>query len=93
VSPSGTITSATPTFTWQAAKGARTYLLQALQARAAERTEPTTALPARRHAKGRNEPTFDVRTTLYRLLGADLSQIHGSGRIPCFYWSPSAGTT
>jgi transposase len=56
-----------------------TQIEAALHALAAERIEPTTALPARRHAKGRNEPAFDVRTTLYRLLGADLSQIHGFG--------------
>jgi transposase len=56
-----------------------TEIETALQALAAERTEPTMPLPARRHAKGRNEPTFDVRTALYRLLGADLSQIHGLG--------------
>jgi transposase len=40
---------------------------------------PDAPLPARRHAKGRNEPTFDARGTLYQLLGADLSQIHGLG--------------
>src|SRR5262249_58506927 len=32
-----------------------------------------------RHTAGRNEPTFDVRSALYTLLGADLSQIHGFG--------------
>jgi transposase len=51
----------------------------ALRALAAERPAPTTPLPAQRHAKSRNEPTFDVRTALHRLLGADLSQIHGLG--------------
>ena len=51
----------------------------ALRVLAAERTEPVTPLPARRHAKGRNEPIFDVRPALHRLLGADLSQIHGLG--------------
>jgi len=50
-----------------------------LEALAAARPEPNTALPARRHARGRNEPDFDVRATLHRLLGADLSQIHGLG--------------
>lgn len=40
---------------------------------------PEVPLPARRHGKGRNEPTFDARGALYRLLGADLSQIHGLG--------------
>jgi transposase len=37
------------------------------------------ALPPKRHARGRNEPGFDVRAALYRLLGSDLSQIHGLG--------------
>jgi transposase len=58
-----------------------TQIETALRALAAERTEPTTPLPPQRHAKGRNEPTFDVRTVLHRLLGADLSQMHGLG--PC----------
>ncbi len=56
-----------------------TQIETALRALAAERTAPTTPLPARRHAKGRNEPTFDVRMVLHRLLGADLSQMHGFG--------------
>jgi transposase len=56
-----------------------TQIERALRALAAERTAPTTPLPAQRHAKGRNEPTFDVRSVLHRLLGADLSQIHGLG--------------
>jgi transposase len=56
-----------------------TQIETALRSLAAERTEPTTPLPARRHAKGRNEPAFDARTMLHRLLGADLSQIHGLG--------------
>jgi transposase len=56
-----------------------TQIETALRALAAERTIPTTPLPAQRHAKGHNEPSFDVRTVLYRLLGADLSQIHGLG--------------
>jgi len=43
------------------------------------RPRPEAPLPPRRHAKGRNEPTFDVRSALYQLLGADLSQIHGLG--------------
>ena len=45
----------------------------------AERTTPDAPLPAVRHAKGRNEPTFDARPALYNLLGADLTQIHGFG--------------
>jgi transposase len=44
-----------------------------------EQPAPTAPLPGRRHASGRNEPQFDARETLYRLLGADLSQIHGLG--------------
>jgi len=43
------------------------------------RPTPAAPLPARRHAKGRNEPRFDARAALYTLLGADLSQIHGLG--------------
>jgi transposase len=45
----------------------------------AQRMTPEAPLPSVRHAKGRNEPTFDVRPALYTLLGADLSQIHGFG--------------
>jgi transposase len=41
--------------------------------------EPEKPIPAVRHAKARNEPKFDVRSALYTLLGADLSQIHGFG--------------
>ena len=44
-----------------------------------ERVVPEQPLPSVRHAKGRNEPDFDVRPTLYRLLGGDLTQIHGFG--------------
>jgi transposase len=52
---------------------------QTLRALNAPRPTPEPPLPARRHAKGRNEPTFEVRAALYQLLGADLSQIHGLG--------------
>jgi hypothetical protein len=45
----------------------------------AQRVTPEAPLPSVRHAKGRNEPKFDVRPALYTLLGADLSQIHGFG--------------
>ena len=45
----------------------------------ADRVAPDAPLPAVRHAKSRNEPTFEVRAALYTLLGADLSQIHGFG--------------
>jgi len=44
-----------------------------------DRPAPDDPLPAVRHAKGRNEPQFEVRSALYTLLGADLSQIHGLG--------------
>lgn len=44
-----------------------------------ERPTPEAPMPAVRHAKGRNEPTFDARPALYTLLGADLTQIHGFG--------------
>lgn len=43
------------------------------------RPMPDAPIPKIRHARGRNEPAFDVRTSLYRFLGADLSQIHGFG--------------
>jgi len=45
----------------------------------ADRPAPDAPLPAVRHARGRNEPGFDVRHSLYTLLGDDLSQIHGLG--------------
>ncbi len=45
----------------------------------AELATPETPLPAVRHAKARNEPTFDARPALYTLLGADLTQFHGFG--------------
>jgi transposase len=44
-----------------------------------KREIPEKPLPEVRHAKGRNEPRFDVRPALYILLGADLTQIHGFG--------------
>jgi transposase len=43
------------------------------------RDVPTEPMPVVRHARGRNEPKFDVRAVLYTFLGADLSQIHGFG--------------
>jgi len=43
-------------------------------------TPPDTPLPSARHTKkSPNEPRFDARPALFRLLGADLSQIHGFG--------------
>ncbi len=44
-----------------------------------DRASPAQPLPAVRHQRGRNEPSFNVRAALYTLLGADLSQIHGLG--------------
>lgn len=44
-----------------------------------DRSAPEAPLPKVRHQRGRNEPAFDVRAQLYRLVGADLSQIHGFG--------------
>ena len=44
-----------------------------------DRPAPTMSIPPVRHAPGSNEPAFDVRTVLYTMLGADLSQIHGFG--------------
>src|SRR5215211_3594475 len=43
------------------------------------RAVPKKPMPSVRHAGGKNEPSFDVRSALYTLLGADLSQIHGFG--------------
>jgi len=51
----------------------------ALRALNQNRPEPKEPIPATRHASGRNEPSFDARSALYTLLGADLSQIHGFG--------------
>ena len=51
----------------------------ALAALNTDRAAPTTPIPEVRHARGRNEPRFDVRSALYTMLGADLSQIHGFG--------------
>jgi transposase len=45
----------------------------------ADRTAPEQPLPSVRHRRGPNEPSFDVRSALYTLLGADLSQVHGFG--------------
>jgi transposase len=45
----------------------------------ADRTAPEQALPSVRHRRGPNEPSFDVRSDLYTLLGAGLSQVHGFG--------------
>ena len=44
-----------------------------------ERTTPEEPLPPVRHSKGSNQLKFDVRSALYGLLGADLTQIHGFG--------------
>ena len=50
-----------------------------LHALNADRLPPAVPMPHVRHARGRNEPRFDVRGTLYTMLGVDLSQIHGLG--------------
>ena len=44
-----------------------------------DREAPEEALPKVRHARSRKEPQFDLRSALYTLIGADLSQIHGFG--------------
>jgi transposase len=44
-----------------------------------DRSSVEEPLPKRRDAGGRNEPRFDVRAALYKLLGRDLTQIHGLG--------------
>ena len=44
-----------------------------------DRKTPTEPLPKMRHARNRKEPGFDLRSALYTLVGADLSQIHGFG--------------
>lgn len=44
------------------------------------RPVPKDPLPKPRHsARPRNEPRFDVRSALYTLVGADLTQAHGFG--------------
>lgn len=50
-----------------------------LHALNSDRPSPAAPLPPVRHYRGRNEPHFDVRGSLYTMLGADLSQIHGLG--------------
>jgi transposase len=44
-----------------------------------DRAPPAEPIPRVRHTRGRNEPKFDVRQSLYIMLGTDLSQIHGLG--------------
>src|SRR5262249_30484280 len=51
---------------------------QALRTLNEVRETPTEPLPTVRHPKAKNEPEFDARAGLYRLLRADLTQIHGS---------------
>ena len=43
--------------------------------------EPQTCqeLPSVRHQKSRNEPAFDARSAMFKMLGADLTQIHDRG--------------
>lgn len=45
----------------------------------ANKTEPPDDLPKRRHQPGKHEPAFDARAELYKLLGQDMTQIHGIG--------------
>jgi transposase len=52
--------------------------LATLAERAAAPTSPLPE-PRRKQTRSDNEPLFDVRTPLYRLVGADLSQIDGIG--------------
>lgn len=44
-----------------------------------DREVPAAPMPKVRHASNPNEPKFELRSALYTLLGADLSQIHGFG--------------
>jgi len=44
-----------------------------------DREPPGTPMPKVRHAKGKNEPAFDLRSAMYTLLGTDVSQVHGIG--------------
>lgn len=44
-----------------------------------DRPVPAAPIPRKRRAPDKSEPAFDVHGTLYRLLGADLTQIHGFG--------------
>lgn len=44
-----------------------------------DRDVPAEPMPKVRHARGRNEPQFDLRSALFTLIGADLSQLHGLG--------------
>jgi len=44
-----------------------------------DRQAPAEPMPKMRHARSRKEPQFDLRSALYTLIGADLSQIHGFG--------------
>ena len=53
---------------------------RALQVLNEKRDIPNRPLPRARHStRPRNEPRFDVRSALYTLVGADLTQAHGFG--------------
>jgi transposase len=53
---------------------------QALAVLKADKPEPEQPIPKARHRiKQPNAVNFDVRTTLYQLIGVDLTQIHGIG--------------
>lgn len=51
----------------------------ALDILTADRETPAAPPPRPRHSKSRNEPHFDVRSVLYQLLNADVTQIHALG--------------
>lgn len=51
----------------------------ALRGLADAKPMPDRELPPQRHRSGRNEPAFDVRASLFQMVGEDLSQMHGMG--------------
>ncbi|MGJ7462083.1 IS110 family transposase [Halomonas sp. MA07-2] len=56
------------------------HIESALKVLAANAALPLTPLPPARHAEAnRNAPTFDLRERLFKVLGTDLTQIHGLG--------------
>jgi transposase len=44
-----------------------------------DKDHPPDDMPTQRHQRGKHEPTFDARTELYKMLGQDITQIHGMG--------------
>lgn len=56
------------------------HIESALTVLTANAALPLTPLPPARHAEAnRNAPTFDLRERLFKVLGTDLTQIHGLG--------------